>query len=302
MGSINFTGATNTPTFTTSTAASVFGSITLISGMTLTNSSQTYIFEGRNYNSMPAGGWILDSAGKTWAKPLTILCTTGTYKLSSDIICTSTLFVQGGTFDFNDKNATLNTFSSSSITTRVLYLGSGTIEVTGIGTSLTFANPSGLTLYPETSTIKMTNNSVDNKGFSTGGVTLNNFWNATQGTGILTLTGSGVFSDFKIDAGREVNFTQSTNITVTTFTALGTAGSHIVIHSTTATHATLTKAGGGLISGCDYIDASYLTGSPANTWYIGSNSTDAVGSSLTNIYLLDEPAATANAIFFGCNV
>lgn len=45
IGSIDFTGATNTPTFTTSTTASVFGSLTLISGMTLTASTQGYTFQ-----------------------------------------------------------------------------------------------------------------------------------------------------------------------------------------------------------------------------------------------------------------
>lgn len=41
----NWTGVTNTPTWTTSTVASVFGSLTLVSGMTLTASTQTYTFE-----------------------------------------------------------------------------------------------------------------------------------------------------------------------------------------------------------------------------------------------------------------
>lgn len=45
IGSIDFTGAANTPTFTTSTNASVFGSLILISGMTLTNSTNQYNFE-----------------------------------------------------------------------------------------------------------------------------------------------------------------------------------------------------------------------------------------------------------------
>ncbi len=45
IGGCNWTGATNTPTWTTSTDCSVFGSITLISGMTLTGSTNTYTME-----------------------------------------------------------------------------------------------------------------------------------------------------------------------------------------------------------------------------------------------------------------
>jgi hypothetical protein len=59
--SIDWTGATGTPTWTTSTAASIFGSLTLIEGMILTASTQTYTFEGRDVG-MPVGGWTLTSA------------------------------------------------------------------------------------------------------------------------------------------------------------------------------------------------------------------------------------------------
>jgi len=55
---IDFTGSTNTPTFTTSTDAEVYGSITLISGMTLTNSTNGYTYSGR-------GNSTLTTAGKT---------------------------------------------------------------------------------------------------------------------------------------------------------------------------------------------------------------------------------------------
>lgn len=55
---VDFTGATNTPTFTTSTTCEVYGSITLISGMTLTNSTDIYTYRGR-------GNSTLTTAGKT---------------------------------------------------------------------------------------------------------------------------------------------------------------------------------------------------------------------------------------------
>lgn len=65
IGGVNWTGATNTPTWTTSTACSVFGSITLISGMTLTASTQAYTFEGRST-------YTITNGTKTWAKQFTM--------------------------------------------------------------------------------------------------------------------------------------------------------------------------------------------------------------------------------------
>lgn len=98
----------------------------------------------------------------------------------------------------------------------------------------------------------------------------------------MTIDGSNTFNDFKIDAGRSVNFTNSTTQTFTTFTATGTAGNLITLRNTSSTtKATLAKAGGGTIL-CDYMDVNYITGSPANTWYMGTHSTD--GGSNTNVY------------------
>jgi hypothetical protein len=148
-----------------------------------------------------------------------------------------------------------------------------------------------------TSTLKFVGGSLGIFQFEGGSHTFYNIWIATSGAYYFIFqnpNNNNTFNDFKIDAGREVKFRNSTTTTVNTFTALGTSGSPIVISNTSSTtKATLTKAGGGVISGCDYINASYLTGSPASTWYIGANSTDAVGSSLTTIYLENPPAATA---------
>jgi len=299
IGSIDFTGATNTPTFTTSTVASVFGSITLISGMTLTASTQAYTLAGR-------GSYTLDSGGKSWAKAFTINAPGGTITLKSnftmakDILLTITNGTLSCVDGANNWIISAGRFQIGAAAT--VSLGSGTHLATWDGSLTTlFQSFLGATFSANTSTLKFNGALTANVYLDSGTVNYNgmNFWNATTNNFALVVIGSGTFNDFKIDAGRTVKFTNSTNTTVTTFTALGTSGSHITLSNTSGTtHATLTKAGSGLISGCDYIDASYLTGSPADTWYIGANSTDAVGSSLTNIYLLDGPVSGNTTDFF----
>ena len=74
IGGVNWTGATNTPTWTTSTVCSFFGSITMISGMTITASTQVYTYEGRGSSTFTSGT-------KTWAKSMTITAPGGTLTL-----------------------------------------------------------------------------------------------------------------------------------------------------------------------------------------------------------------------------
>jgi hypothetical protein len=285
IGSVIWTGATNTPAFTTSTDCSVFGSITLIAGMTLTASAQAYTFEGR-------GSYTLDSGGLTWEKAIILNAPGGsgvlTLKSNLTLGATRTLTTTAGTLNCVDgaNNWVISTGKFTMGASATHTLGSATHLITWAGAAGTVLTGAG-TISANTSTIKF-------NGALTADITLANgtanyngasFWNATTNAFALIVTGSGTgIGDFKIDAGREVNFTTGTNTTVATFTALGTGANHIVVHSTTATHATLTKSGGGVISGCDYIDIQEMTGSPTCTWAIGANSTD-VGSTCTDIYL-----------------
>jgi len=145
----------------------------------------------------------------------------------------------------------------------------------------------GLTLYAETSTIKLTSVLTTNRTFDGGGLTYNNFWNATTGSFAVVISGSNTFNDFRIDGGRQVNFTNSTTQTMASLTVPSTPGNVVTLrNSSGTTHATLAKSGGGTIS-VDYMDVNYLTGSPDTTWYMGTHSTD--GGSNTNIYFTDAP-------------
>ena len=278
IGGVIWTGATNTPTWTTSTVTGVYGSITLISDMTLTSSTEGYTFYGR-------GSHTLTTAGKTWAKNIGIAIQGGTLTLQDDFtIGSSNIFtINNGTFDANDKNLSIGKLSIAT-GTKTISMGSGTWIITGASNQIIISSTDNLTFNRETSTVKLTGTLTDNTTLDLKGLTWYNFWNATTGDYYITIASSNTFNDFKIDANRKMKFAAGTTQTVNTFTATGTAGNLIVIRSTTTTNATLAKAGGGTIS-CDYIDIDYITGNPDTTWYMGTHSTD--GGHNTRIYFTE---------------
>ena len=268
---IDWTGVTNTPTWITNNPSSIFGSVTLVSGMTLNANSDLYTFEGR-------GSFTLTNAGKTWAKNINLNAPGGTMTLQDAFSSgnTRTLTIVKGTFDANNNDVTFGLVSANNSNTRTVTMGSGTWTLTGTGTVWDFATVTNLTLNANTSTIKITDTSATARTFSGGGKTYNNFWSsAGASTASLTIAGSNTFADFKDDgsAAHSILFTAGTTQTVTTWNVSGSSGNLITINSTnTATHA-LTKAGGGTISS-DFLNIQHSVATPADTWYAGANSTD----------------------------
>jgi len=253
-----------TGTLTTSTTATLFGSIILSSGMTLTASTNGYTLSGR-------GNHVLTSAGKTWAKIFTISAPGGTYTLQDNFVATNSLSLTRGSFDANGFDVTITTMSSQAQATSVLSMGSGLWTLTGNGT---FWNASGsLTINPGTSTIKLTGTITASRSFFGGNFTYYNFWNATTGDFPVVIGGSNTFNDFRIEPGRTQIFTAGTTQTVGSFTAVGTSGEPIVIDSTTTGTHSLVKTGGGKV-GSDYLNIQRCVASPEETWYAGLNSTD----------------------------
>jgi hypothetical protein len=129
------------------------------------------------------------------------------------------------------------------------------------------------THFTDTGTTKLTNNSTSAKTFYGRGKTYNNFWNATGGTGTVTIMDSNTFSDFKSDGGRTTLFTAGTTQSVNSVTSLGTSGNEVVLGSTTTSPFYLAKTGLGLVT-VPYCSVSYSTVSPANTWYTGTGFID----------------------------
>lgn len=279
----DFSLATNAPTLTTSTACSWFGTLENGSSMTLTGSTQTYTYEGR-------GSSLLISAGKSWAKPFTIDCVSGTLTLGDAFITAVTTGIdhRTGTFTTGDFNVTASFYQSSTTSTRALNLGSSTFTLIGNNNNWNAGNGAGMTLDAGTSTIRLTGTYTGAKNWAGAGLTYYRLENATTGAFALQITGgNNTFTDgIYIDASaaaRTVQFTAGTTTTVGDFTR--DAGTNVItIGSITSASHTLTKTGGGTII-FPYADISYSTATPGSTWYAG-NSTDSGHNSGWNFVLV----------------
>jgi len=286
IGSVDFSTSAN-KTWTTSTACSCYGSIDLTNLATLTASTQTYTFMGRST-------YTLTSATKSFAKNLTINAPSGKITLNDALVTTGGLDLTFGEFDANDVAVTVGYFQSTNSNIRTLRMGTGLWTLTANASNPWNTNTTtNLTFFPETSTIKLTGTG-QNMSFYGGGKTYNNFWNATTGAYTVTIQGSNTFNDFRSDGSRQINFTNSTTTTMTSLTVPETVGNVVTFrNSSSTTHATLAKAGGGVID-VDYMDVNYITGSPASTWYMGANSTD--GGSNTTVYFTVPPTTEIKSL------
>ena len=225
--SMDWTGATNTPTFGGGYRVNIYGSLTFIAAMTSMHTSGL-LFKGTGN---------ITTNGKTVTSYISITTGATSYTLQDNLIVSgnSGLFHRVGTFNTNNKTINAKRFYCDGAANRTLTLGSSIITCSG---NITFTT-TGLTMTANTSTIIMTGNT---KTFAGGGVTFNNV--EFQGTPI-TVNGSNTFSDLKLTAGKTVNFTAETTQTVTTLSGAGAAGNLITIQSVTAgTAFTISKASG----------------------------------------------------------
>lgn len=207
----------------------------------------------------------------------------GTYALEDDVTFAG-LYIYSGTFDANDKDIIFNgvfTFSADEDKTVNVLMGSGTWEFTGKGLTMVIEGEGTINIYPETSTIKISNPSAANKYFynNTGSnQTFNNIdW---TGNGSLYIYDSNTFNDFKAEnPSSSILFERGKTTTVNSFNVVGSAGGLVtlgVFGEGTDKH-TLSKSSGVVV--CDYLDISNSIATGGATWYAGVHSTDSGNNS-----------------------
>ena len=147
--SINCTGFTGT--ITGSAAITVAGGVTLVSGMTYTHTGTITI----------TGTGTLTTAGKAFSG--LFINGTGITVTLGDAINTAgrTISVSSGTFDTANYSVTTYTFSTSGTATKVINLGSSTVNITGFSVTIDLG-ASGTTLNAGTSQINITDLSFTN--------------------------------------------------------------------------------------------------------------------------------------------
>ncbi len=264
FGSLDFTGVTNTPTFTQSVSYSFFGSIILSSGITLPNSAATKTYEGR-------GSATLISAGLNWNNSaLAINCVNGTLTLGDAYAHGNVGFVlSSGTFDADGFNVSVQQVTSSGTASKTLNMGSGTWTA-----NISFTSSSGLTVNAETSTVRATGT------FFGGGGSYNRVEFYTASSQFFRFFGATI-NEFYIDASagaKIVSFQEGLTYNIGQFTR--DAGTNVItirsldFNGGTATSShNLVKTGGGVVP-LNYMSVSRSTATPSNTWYAGNNNTD----------------------------
>ena len=183
-GTLNFTGATNTPTLNFNNDLYTHGSITLISTMTISGAAEL-TFHGR-------GSCTLTSAGKTLSG-VRVDAFGGTLALQDALITSTSTNVPRGTFTTNSYAVSCSVFNSSFSTTRTLNMGSTVCTVTAAGTAWDLTTVTGLTFNGSSSTIVFTNASSSAKTFEGGGKTYGSLTLSGVGTGTYTINNASGF-------------------------------------------------------------------------------------------------------------
>jgi hypothetical protein len=156
-------------------------------------------------------------------------------------------------------------------------MGSGTWTLSGTGT--VWSKGALATINANTSTIELSNTTTTARTFAGGGATYNNLTiGGATGTSTLTFTGNNTFNTLASTktVAHTITLPASGTTTVANWTITGTVGNVVTLNSSTpGTQSTLTKTGGGVISGLDYLSIRDSNATPGTlTWYAGANSTN----------------------------
>jgi len=234
--------------------------------------------------SKTTGTQTLTTSGFTIPVPLVEDGVGGTLQLIDNLNVSAQLTVVNGTLNANDKNITLDNFSSSYSSTRTIALGSGTWTVTGSGTVWNTTTTTGLTV---TGTAFINCTSASAKTFAGGSATYPTLNNG--GSGALTITGNGTYDTIS-NTVQPTTFTFSSGSTktVTNFNVSGTAGNLVTINSSTpGSAATLSKSSGNVYR--NYLNIQDSTATGGAGWYAA----DSVDSGNNTGWIFDTRAVVA---------
>jgi hypothetical protein len=250
-----FTGYAGT---LTTGSATVFGNLTLSTGMSLASGTAALRM------GATSGTKTITTSGKTLDFPVTINGAGGTFQLLDN-------FTLGSTRIFRLTNGTLNLSGRTLIPgaqlltdtgTKNITFNGGTISCQQTGSGITNSAPTGFTTTAGTGTGTITFTNAGTKTFAGGGST----WNCTvnnAGAGALTVSGSNTITTLSNTVQPTAFvFTSSTTQTVTNFNVSGTPGNLVTITaSTPGTRATLSKASGTVsVSHCSIKDSNATGG------------------------------------------
>lgn len=266
--SLNFTGFSGT---LNNAARSIFGNLTLSTGMTLTAGTAAMTFASTN-----ATPRTITTNGKTLDFPLTFNGVGGTFRLLDALTMgsTRTLTHTNGTIDLNSFNLTVGTSYTTASGTKNLTFNGGTLTIpSATTTSFNNAQPTNFTTTAGTGTGTINMTAATAKtfvgGFSTYNCTLNN-----GGAGALRIIDNNTFTTLANSVQpTSFLFEDGVTQTLTNWNISGTAGNLVTIDSIIgASSHGLSKASGTVNADYLSITNSFATGGA--TWNAGANSID----------------------------
>jgi len=239
--SINFTGFSGT---LANTACTMYGSLTLVSAMTLTAGINTLTF------AATSGTKTITTAGETLDFPVTFGTAAGaTFTLQDAFTMgsTRTLSLTGGTLNLNNLTLTTGFVSSGSGFTRALTFGTGKIVVIGLSGTVFYmesGTPANFS-YTGTPTLEITNASGANRTITFQGTT----WTGSNTLSVSVTTGSDI-----------VTMTSPVlNLSFTGFTGTWTGGSAIIYGNLTLGSGMSTTSSASLINFAAGSDTKTIT-------------------------------------------
>ena len=152
IGTLNFSARATALTFTNTTNAfTVYGDITLSSAVTTTGTG-TLTFAGQKATQN------ITSAGRTWTQPITVNTNTATGVTLVDAITlgsTLTFTLTQGILNLNNNVLSTGLLSTNGSTVRAIAFGTGSINLTGVGTVWNNSTPTNFS-YTGTPTVNIT--------------------------------------------------------------------------------------------------------------------------------------------------
>lgn len=270
FGNLNFTGFTGT--LAGASPCSVFGSLTLVSGMTYTSTGAVTF-------GATSTGKTITVAGKTLGAT-TFNGAGGDWTLQDAFVSSGAITLTNGALNTNNQTISSTTFVYSGTGTASLTLGTSVLTLSGTGTAWSFATATGLTFSGASASIILSDNSTTAKTFAGGGYTYGSLQiGATGGSTAIatyTFTGANTFNAFSStkSVASTITLPASTTTTFKLFTVSGSLGNLITLQSSTSgTRATLNYTGLGVVS-VDYLAIKDNNATSVLTWYAGAHSTN----------------------------
>jgi hypothetical protein len=269
----------NSPALTQTIDNEIYGSLTLVSGMTR---SGNFHFDFRNGKDITTS--TLTTSGISLYHIL-VNMPGATLQLGDDLTCSAVdnaINFAYGTFDANDHNLTSAYSFYTSVAGTTIYMGNRTWKITGAnGNNFNFNTNKPTNVYCEGSTIEI-NGSAYTYANAFGGFTYNNLIFNGAGSAAMTISGSNTFNNIFIDASlapKTIKLTNSSTQTVNSITRDCNPRNKITIRNETGTTKGILRNGsGGCIVLPDYMDIDYVSFTSTNTlaakWaYSGENNT-----------------------------